>query len=330
MIRVSLIITLLLLAATSRTWSDGTDRLVWPAPPDTARLEYVGSVHCAELSTRQGLFGRLKRLVGGKTDDDQITLPFDVLVRGEKMFMTCQNIPALIEVSRTKNDFKLHIDKKNPLSYPVCLCDGGSGIIYLTDSENGFVYRFSDGKLKLFIASGLVRPTGIAALPELQKIYVVDTGEHLLKIFDYEGNLLRVVPGPGMESLQLHYPTFATATADGHILINDALNYRIKRFDADGNLVSEFGVEGDGPGAFSRPKGISVDGDAHVYVMDNLFDNLQVFDAAGNVLLAVGSAGQEPGQFWSPAGIDIHRDTVYIADTFNNRIQVLRYLGGRR
>ena len=34
--------------------------------------------------------------------------------------------------------------------------------------------------------------------------------------------------------------------------------------------------------------------------------------------------GQEPGQFWSPAGIDIVKDTIYIADTFNNRIQILR------
>ena len=64
------------------------------------------------------------------------------------------------------------------------------------------------------------------------------------------------------------------------------------------------------------------------FVVDNLFVNIQVFDDTGRILLVIGSRGQDRGQFWSPAGIDIENDTIYIADTYNNRIQVLRYLGG--
>ena len=44
----------------------------------------------------------------------------------------------------------------------------------------------------------------------------------------------------------------------------------------------------------------------------------------------IGGGGQGSGQFWSPAGIDIANDTIYIADTFNNRIQILHYLGGTK
>ena len=102
--------------------------------------------------------------------------------------------------------------------------------------------------------------------------------------------------------------------------------FEIKRFDADGNYLGSFGREGEGPGTFSRPKGIATDSDMHIYVVDNLFDNVQIFDQTGQILLAVGSRGQDHGQFWSPAGIDIENDTVYIADTFNNRIQILHYL----
>jgi DNA-binding beta-propeller fold protein YncE len=78
----------------------------------------------------------------------------------------------------------------------------------------------------------------------------------------------------------------------------------------------------------ARPKGIAIDSDDHVYVVDNLFDNFQIFDEEGTALLAVGSAGQAPGEFWSPAGIDIVADTLFVADTYNNRIQMFRYLGG--
>jgi hypothetical protein len=44
----------------------------------------------------------------------------------------------------------------------------------------------------------------------------------------------------------------------------------------------------------------------------------------------IGAAGQDAGQFWSPGGIDIVNDTIYVADTFNNRIQILHYLGGEQ
>ena len=91
--------------------------------------------------------------------------------------------------------------------------------------------------------------------------------------------------------------------------------------------MSSFGSEGDGPGTFSRPKGLAVDSDSNIYVVDNLFDNIQVFDTFGKLLLVIGNSGQKSGQFWSPAGIDIVGDTVYIADTFNDRIQILCYVG---
>ena len=107
----------------------------------------------------------------------------------------------------------------------------------------------------------------------------------------------------------------------------DVVDVRV-RVQADGSYQFEFGEEGDGPGTFSRPKGIAVDSDNNIYVVDNLFDNVQVYNKSGQVLLVIGNAGQNPGEFWSPAGIDIDNDTIYVADTFNNRIQILRYLGG--
>lgn len=327
MLKLVKIITPVLVLVAVTFASSEMPTLVWPPAPDKARLQYVGSLECDELSPKLGLLGKLTRLVTGGSDSDQLGLPYDILVTEDRMFMVCQNIAGLIEIDRTRNKFQIHDDKKFPMSYPISLCDGGNGVIFVTDSENGAVYRFADGKLESFIRSGLVRPTGIAALAKRQRLYIVDTGEHRLKIYDYDGKLISVVPDGSADSVQFHYPTFATATADDHILVNDALNYKIKRFDADGNLISEFGIEGDSPGTFSRPKGISVDRDAHVYVVDNLFDNLQIFDESGTILLAIGHGGVAPGQFWSPAGIDIYRDTVFIADTFNNRIQILHYLG---
>lgn len=302
------------------------EQLAWPPPPDQARLEYVGQIKCNELKSGSGLFGTLKRFVGGRSEKDQLSLPFDLVAQGSKLFLICQNIPALIIVNREDGSFVKVSDKKHPFSYPISLCKAGDGKLFITDSENGSVYKYSDGKVKLFISEGLGRPTGIAALPGLSLLYVVDTKSHDVKVFDYDGNLVDKIGGDS-DSTGFHYPTFAAIINNEQLLINDALNYRIKRFKSDGSFISAFGSEGDGPGAFSRPKGIAVDSDSNIYVVDNLFDNIQIFDQTGRILLVVGSRGHQAGQFWSPAGIDISNDTIFIADTFNDRIQIMHYLG---
>ena len=72
---------------------------------------------------------------------------------------------------------------------------------------------------------------------------------------------------------------------------------------------------------------MAVDDSGNIYVVDGLFDNIQVFDPDGRLLMVIGSRGAGAGEFWSPGGLCIDGDDVFIADTFNNRIQVLRYLG---
>jgi len=303
------------------------DRVVWPAAPDRARVEYIGSIDCRSLTPAGSFFQKLTRWIGGRSEDELLSLPFDVLAVEQSLYMVCQNVPALVELDRARGEFKLHRDKKQSLQHPVSLCDGGNGLVFVTDPGAGVVYRYDGEDLEPFLVSGLVRPTGISALPEKRRIYVVDTGDQSLKVFDYDGALIRIVHADAEGRLMFNYPTFATITPENEILVNDGLNYQIKRFDSEGKLLGAFGQEGDGPGTFSRPKGIAVDSDSHIYVVDNLFDNVQVFDRSGQVLLAVGTGGDGAGQFWSPAGIDILADTIFIADTHNHRVQILHYLG---
>jgi len=70
-----------------------------------------------------------------------------------------------------------------------------------------------------------------------------------------------------------------------------------------------------------------VDSEGHIYVCDAIFDTIQLFDESGQVLLNFGANGIEPGQLWMPAGIFIDaNDFIYVADTYNRRVQVFRYI----
>ena len=45
--------------------------------------------------------------------------------------------------------------------------------------------------------------------------------------------------------------------------------------------------------------------------------------------LTFGERGVGPGQFWLPGGIFVHGpDRIYVADSYNQRIQIFEYLAG--
>jgi len=62
-------------------------------------------------------------------------------------------------------------------------------------------------------------------------------------------------------------------------------------------------------------------------VVDNQFENVQIFDRAGQLLMAFGGSGDGPGEFSLPSGITIDdRDRIWVADSYNRRVQVFQYL----
>jgi len=106
------------------------------------------------------------------------------------------------------------------------------------------------------------------------------------------------------------------------------MNFRLLAFDLDGKPTGSFGHHGDGSGDFAQPKGVAVDGQGHVYVADAVFNRVQIFDRQGRFLLAFGREGAKDGQFLLPSGVFITGDRIYVADSYNQRVQVFQFLGG--
>jgi DNA-binding beta-propeller fold protein YncE len=194
----------------------------------------------------------------------------------------------------------------------------------MTDSGRGVVYRTRDDHLEVWLDEGLERPTGIAVSASGDRVWIADTGVHQLVVFDAEGREVDRIGNRNESDLGLNYPTFLAPAADGGVIVNDTLNYRIKLYSLSGDLRLAFGEEGAAPGQFARAKGVAQAPDGRVLVVDGMLDRVQVFDASGVPVGQFGSQGEAEGMFWSPAGIDIVGDLVYVADTYNHRIQVLR------
>jgi DNA-binding beta-propeller fold protein YncE len=115
---------------------------------------------------------------------------------------------------------------------------------------------------------------------------------------------------------------------DGALLLVDALNFRIVELGPDGAPRASFGQAGGGEGAFGRPKGVAVGDDGRVYVTDAQHDVLLVFDAGGKFELAVGRTGNGPDGLALPAGVAVGGGFVFVADSYNRRVQIYELLGG--
>ena len=70
-----------------------------------------------------------------------------------------------------------------------------------------------------------------------------------------------------------------------------------------------------------EPRGAAVDGQGRVWVMDFGNNRLRVFDTHGGFLGGWGGRGNGTYGLKEPCGVAIHGDTVYVADTWNGRVQ---------
>jgi uncharacterized protein (TIGR03663 family) len=226
--------------------------------------------------------------------------------------------------------------------------------------EQGFREDWSSQQI---IGSGLgagpgqlTYPRNMAVAPD-GSVYVADSGNHRIQVFDAAGNFLRQwgsscelyvegLPGcvdpDGAGPLQvgdgqLREPWGIALGPDGNVYVADTWNHRIQVFDREGAFVDQWGVfattggEAIGsPAGFWGPRAVALDAAGNVYVTDTGNKRIQVFDAQGSFLAQYGGGGVVEGRFDEPVGLAITPradgapgGTLYVADTWNRRIQKL-------
>jgi DNA-binding beta-propeller fold protein YncE len=72
----------------------------------------------------------------------------------------------------------------------------------------------------------------------------------------------------------------------------------------------------------AEPRGIALDGEGRIWVTDFGHSRVAIFDASGGFLGAWGGVrGNGPYQLQDPADVAIRGENVYVADTWNGRVQ---------
>jgi sugar lactone lactonase YvrE len=326
-------------------------KLVWPSPPNVARvrwldyfagekIDYTGANDAKPKATW------MDRLAGGQSDAEKVNLktfpfqmigPYGIAIDSKGLvYVADQKVGAIFifnpethDTELIRNGYEAHFGWINGLAVDdddrLFVSDGKMHRVIIFNAK-----REVDGQ----ITEGLTDPVGLALDTANRFLYVVDTQQDQVLVYDADTlKLLRRI-GTGGKN---HYlttpgdfgaPQGVAVDTDGNVYVTDTLNNRVEIFDADGAFVSTFGKAGDGPGYFARPKGIAVDGDGHIWVADEMLDRLQAFNKEGRLLTYIGQGhGDLPGQFKALIGVAVDKkNRVFTTEQYPGRLQMFQYV----
>jgi DNA-binding beta-propeller fold protein YncE len=172
----------------------------------------------------------------------------------------------------------------------------------------------------------LRKPYGITT-DSRGRIYAADTELKVVFVIDPQARVVERRAGTSRAPMGM--PAGVAVDAEDRLFVSDAQFHMITCFSPSGDVIATFGAA-----SLGRPGGIAIDRQRNrLYVADAKESRIAVFDTNKLSLTAYfgtpSKAGNpEKGTFSSPTNVAVDRQgNIYVADTFNCRVQKLNPAG---
>jgi DNA-binding beta-propeller fold protein YncE len=160
-------------------------------------------------------------------------------------------------------------------------------------------------------------------------VYVTNTGNDRVDVYDRGGALIRSIGSSGRASGQFNTPMGVAADPSGIRAVTDSVNGRVQLLNPDGSVAAVWGTPNPGPTILLRPVAVVFDGAGNAYVLDQRRGRIFVFSrASGTPMRSIAVQGSGAGQLLDPTALAMDgAGTLYVADAGNRRIARFSYDG---
>jgi len=216
----------------------------------------------------------------------------------------------------------------NQFNTPGCIAEDNLGYIYVADTNNHRILKFTKEGMYLAkwgtqgTSNGKFNSPRDVTVDKSGNVYVIDTGNNRIQKFTSSGKYLAKWGTKGAGNGQFNAPMGVIVDSSYNVFVADTSNHRIQKFTSSGKYLANWGTKGTGNGQFNAPMNVATDKSGNVYVADTGNNRIQKFTSSGKYLAKWGAKGTTNGKFISPQGVSVDSNNfVYIIDTGNHRVQ---------
>lgn len=166
-----------------------------------------------------------------------------------------------------------------------------SGRLFVSGNDKIYIYDITPPTYPLLTTWGqsgtalgdLENPSGIFIDQNSGKVYVAESSNNRVSVFDSTGEISTAFGTPDIIDGYFYYPEDATLAND-KVYVTDSNNDRIQVFNRDGAFLFDWGTPGREEGQFYGPGGIDSDSSGNIFVIDIINKRVQKFDQSGAFL----------------------------------------------
>lgn len=157
--------------------------------------------------------------------------------------------------------------------------------LWITDIQLGKVFEYDlNGKKLLEIAAAtskddLLNAPNAVAIDSDKNIYVSDTGNQRIVVYDKDAKFQRIINGSinGKGDSKFVNPRGIGVEANGTLLMVDNMTHYVYGFDKKGKQVFQFGGIGADKDQFYLPNGLYVDDKGEVFITDTVNQRIGLY-----------------------------------------------------
>jgi DNA-binding beta-propeller fold protein YncE len=171
----------------------------------------------------------------------------------------------------------LAIDNENRFLY-VADPELDQVLVYDADAPYRFLRKIgTGGKAHTLTTPGdFAMPTNVAVDKE-GNLFVSDTFNDRVEVFDADGNFVRAFGKAGDGPGYFARPKGIAVDGDGHVWVADGVQDRVQVFTPEGQLLIWIGGHGGLPGQFNALAGLAIDKNNRVFTSEQFAGRVQMF-----------------------------------------------------